>query len=123
MSVRVYLLAQRAFGAARTGSVFAFAPFIGAALAVMLGDRAFSGLMLLGSTVELGPGTLAQLHLGLSINKLTLPSDLIGPGLLQGDILTAPLRYDHGRLSPPIAPGLGIQIDRDLLEKYADSTA
>jgi drug/metabolite transporter (DMT)-like permease len=31
LSLRFYLLAQRAFGAARTGSVFAFAPFIGAA--------------------------------------------------------------------------------------------
>lgn len=39
LSLRLYLLAQRAFGAARTGSVFAFAPFVGAALAIMLGDR------------------------------------------------------------------------------------
>ncbi len=39
LSLRLYLLAQRAFGAARTGSVFAFAPFIGAALALALGDR------------------------------------------------------------------------------------
>jgi drug/metabolite transporter (DMT)-like permease len=34
ISLRFYLLAQRAFGAARTGSVFAFAPFVGAAVAV-----------------------------------------------------------------------------------------
>lgn len=39
LSLRFYLLAQREFGAARTGSVFAFAPFIGAALAFGLGDR------------------------------------------------------------------------------------
>jgi drug/metabolite transporter (DMT)-like permease len=39
LSLRFYLLAQRAFGAARTGSVFAFAPFIGAFLAFALGDR------------------------------------------------------------------------------------
>jgi drug/metabolite transporter (DMT)-like permease len=39
LSLRLYLLAQRAFGAARTGSVFAFAPFIGALLAVVMGDR------------------------------------------------------------------------------------
>lgn len=39
LSLRLYLLAQRAFGAARTGSVFAFAPFIGAGLAVALGER------------------------------------------------------------------------------------
>ena len=53
LSLRFYLLAQRAFGAARTGSVFAFAPFIGAALAVALGDRLASGLMVLGSVLML----------------------------------------------------------------------
>lgn len=60
LSLRLYLLAQRAFGAARTGSVFAFAPFIGAILAVGLGDRtmswgvAFGGLlMLLGVVLHL----------------------------------------------------------------------
>lgn len=42
LSLRLYLLAQRAFGAARTGSVFAFAPFIGAVFAVSLGDRSAS---------------------------------------------------------------------------------
>jgi len=53
LSLRFYLLAQRAFGAARTGSVFAFAPFIGAALALALGDRSASGLMALGSVLML----------------------------------------------------------------------
>jgi drug/metabolite transporter (DMT)-like permease len=53
LSLRFYLLAQRAFGAARTGSVFAFAPFIGAALAVAMGDRSASGWMALGSGLML----------------------------------------------------------------------
>ena len=53
LSLRFYLLAQRAFGAARAGSVFAFAPFIGAALAVALGERSFTALMLLGSLLML----------------------------------------------------------------------
>ena len=48
LSLRFYLLAQRAFGAARTGSVFAFAPFIGALGAFALGDRSGSWLMGLG---------------------------------------------------------------------------
>ncbi|CAN7766501.1 EamA family transporter [Variovorax sp. LjRoot290] len=48
LSLRFYLLAQRAFGAARTGSVFAFAPFIGAALAMALGDRSGSWIMAVG---------------------------------------------------------------------------
>ena len=60
LSLRLYLLAQRAFGAARTGSVFAFAPFIGASVAIALGDRspglataAGGALMLAGVVVHL----------------------------------------------------------------------
>ena len=51
LSLRLYLLAQRAFGAARTGSVFAFAPFIGAALAIALGDRSLSWGMAAGGAL------------------------------------------------------------------------
>jgi drug/metabolite transporter (DMT)-like permease len=39
LSLRLYLLAQRAIGAGRTGSVFALAPFLGAAVAIAFGDR------------------------------------------------------------------------------------
>ena len=39
LSLRLYLLAQRRIGAGRTGSVFALAPFVGAALAFALGER------------------------------------------------------------------------------------
>lgn len=53
LSLRFYLLAQRAFGAARTGSVFAFAPFIGAVVAVALGDRSASGMLAMGSALML----------------------------------------------------------------------
>ena len=53
LSLRFYLLAQRAFGAARTGSVFAFAPFIGAALAVSMGDHSTNWLMAAGSLLML----------------------------------------------------------------------
>ena len=38
LSLRLYLLAQRRVGAARTGSVFALAPFFGAAVAAGLGQ-------------------------------------------------------------------------------------
>ena len=48
LSLRFYLLAQRAFGAARTGSVFAFAPFIGAAIAIAMGDRSGTWIMATG---------------------------------------------------------------------------
>ncbi|RQO57344.1 multidrug transporter [Paucibacter sp. KBW04] len=48
LSLRCYLLAQRAFGAARTASVFAFAPFFGAGLAYALGERDGGLWLLLG---------------------------------------------------------------------------
>lgn len=53
LSLRLYLLAQRAFGAARTGSVFAFAPFIGALGAIALGDRSLTAGMAIGGALML----------------------------------------------------------------------
>jgi drug/metabolite transporter (DMT)-like permease len=50
-SLRLYLLAQRKIGAARTGSIFAIAPFVGAVVAWIMGDRP-------GGGVELAAGAL-----------------------------------------------------------------
>lgn len=60
LSLRFYLLAQRAFGAARTGSVFAAAPFIGATLAFGLGERGFS-LWLVGAAALMVAGIILHL--------------------------------------------------------------
>jgi drug/metabolite transporter (DMT)-like permease len=48
-SLRLYILAQRRIGAARTGSIFALAPFVGAALAWLAGDRELGLLTLLAA--------------------------------------------------------------------------
>ena len=53
LSLRFYLLAQRAFGAGRTGSVFAFAPFIGAMGAFAFGSRDVSWMLAAGGTLML----------------------------------------------------------------------
>jgi drug/metabolite transporter (DMT)-like permease len=50
-SLRLYLRAQRVLGAARTGSLFAVAPFFGAAIAVGLGDR--SGAVFIAASAVL----------------------------------------------------------------------
>ena len=64
LSLRFYLLAQRSFGAARTGSVFAFAPFIGALLAMALGERGGSLWMLCGAALMIAGILihLAEIH-------------------------------------------------------------
>lgn len=53
LSLRLYLLAQRAFGAGRTGSVFAFAPFIGALGAFALGNRSGTWMLVVGGVLML----------------------------------------------------------------------
>lgn len=60
LSLRLYLLAQREFGAARTGSVFAFAPFLGAVVAYALGERGDSVWLIAGALLML---TGVMLHL------------------------------------------------------------
>lgn len=60
LSLRLYLLAQRRIGAGRTGSVFALAPFLGAALGLALGDRgAGAGALAAAALFALG----AWLHI------------------------------------------------------------
>lgn len=49
LSLHFYLLAQRSIGAARTGSIFAMGPFVGAALAWALGDRSAGWLAVAGA--------------------------------------------------------------------------
>lgn len=51
LSLRLYLLAQREFGAGRTGSVFAFAPFIGALGALAFGGHKGTWILVLGGTL------------------------------------------------------------------------
>lgn len=60
LSLRWYLLAQRAFGAARTASVFAFAPFVGAALAWLLGERG-GGVWLAAGALLMAAGIVLHL--------------------------------------------------------------
>jgi drug/metabolite transporter (DMT)-like permease len=47
LSLRLYLRAQRSLGAARTGSIFSVAPFVGALLAFALGERAHAAAVMI----------------------------------------------------------------------------
>lgn len=95
LSLRFYLLAQRAFGAARTGSVFAFAPFIGAALAVALGDPSTSGLTAAGCALMLA-GVLLHFESAPCSNRTSRAS---APSLTHCTVLTIPLRRNASIVS------------------------
>lgn len=70
---------------------------------------------LLGSTLELWPGTAAQAHFGRACAVLDYPSDLVGPLMYQSDVVAPGWRYDNGALACPDRPGLGIELDYALL--------
>ncbi len=74
---------------------------------------------LLGSTIEMGPGTAAFVHLAVASRSLTVPSDLVSPGLLVDDICTVPFQFENGTLRPFEKPGLGVELDESKMAKWA----
>lgn len=66
---------------------------------------------LLGSTVELGLGTAAQLQLAASSPMVRWPSDLVGPLLYVDDVLADGLSWRNGYWEVPTGPGLGVTVD------------
>lgn len=74
--------------------------------------------VLLGSTVELGIGTAAALHLGIAAKAVTIASDLVGPGLLADDVVAPRLAYQQGHLRAPQGLGLGVDLVPTLVEQY-----
>ena len=74
---------------------------------------------LIGSTVELGIGTAAAAHLATACASVSVASDLVGPGLLKGDVVVPTLHYERGYMRPPSGPGLGVQLDEDRMQAYA----
>ncbi|MEI8256362.1 MAG: DMT family transporter, partial [Deltaproteobacteria bacterium] len=59
LSLRLYLMAQRRIGAARTGSIFALAPFVGAAIAWALGGKSL-GAWTVASAALFGAGVIVH---------------------------------------------------------------
>lgn len=75
---------------------------------------------LLGSTIELGPGTAASVHLAVSSASVNVPSDLVGPGLLRDDVCATPFSLEGGELAPFEGPGLGMDLDEVNMKRWAD---
>ena len=68
-----------------------------------------------GSTVELSIGTAARAHLLASVPNMDYPCYLAGPLVYQEQVVKEKVRYEEGYLYPPDGPGLGVELDEDLL--------
>jgi L-alanine-DL-glutamate epimerase-like enolase superfamily enzyme len=76
---------------------------------------------MIGSMPEFGIGTAAQIHLGVAMTNLGPDSDTCGVLYHAEDLLTRPLRIEGGYAYPPEGPGLGVEIDVDVLERWRRS--
>lgn len=72
-----------------------------------------------GTTMESSIGTAAGAHAFCASAGVTAGSELFGPLLLADDLVTEPVRYQDGRVLPPPGPGLGVELDREKVARYA----
>lgn len=73
----------------------------------------------IGSMPELGIGTASALHLAVTAPNLTDPCDACGATYQVADIVHERFTVTAGRLAPPDAPGLGVTLNTEALERYA----
>lgn len=78
--------------------------------------NAFALDCFIGSYLELGVGTAAGAHLAASIPNLNYPCYMFGPLKYEHDILKEPLKIADGKIEVPQGPGLGIELDEDMLK-------
>jgi L-alanine-DL-glutamate epimerase-like enolase superfamily enzyme len=86
----------------------AFAVFEAAAMPTML-----------GSMPEFGIGTAAQLHVGAVAPNLMATNDLCGFMYHRHDIVRESPRVRDGEVFGPGGPGLGVELDDELLARWA----
>lgn len=85
----------------------------------------------IGGSIETGIGNAANLHLGSATKIARLPSvcpvsqpeGSNGPKIAGvyylDDLITEPLRFEEGRVFTPVGAGLGIEVNRQKLKRYA----
>jgi muconate cycloisomerase len=118
---------QDAMALARAGAADVFSIYIGkgggigparkvAALAEAAGLTCT-----VGSNLELGVASAAMIHLAMAapgIDAETFPCDILGPFFYESDILAEPLPISAGAARPLERPGLGVELDDALVERY-----
>tara|TARA_B110000114_G_scaffold183726_1_gene225692 strand:- start:576 stop:1826 length:1251 start_codon:yes stop_codon:yes gene_type:complete len=72
------------------------------------------------SSGELGIQLATMLHLGAALPSLSFTADAHYHHLTDDVIKGGPMTYKGGKIKVPTGPGLGVELDRSKLEKYAE---
>lgn len=70
------------------------------------------------SSGELGIQLATMLHLGAVLSNLTYAADAHYHHLTDDIIEGGKFKYEHGTITVPTEPGLGVRLDRDKLAEY-----
>ena len=73
---------------------------------------------IIGSQAEMGIGTAACAHLGVSVPNLPHACECFGPLRYLRDIVEDPIPIAGGYLTPPEGPGLGVRLNQDAVREY-----
>jgi L-Ala-D/L-Glu epimerase len=75
-----------------------------------------------GSNLELDPGTAAMCHLTMATSNIAAGryhGDILGPLYHEIAVAREPVRFERGHVYCPNSPGLGVEVDWDLVERLA----
>ena len=67
--------------------------------------------------MDLGVRDMSSVHAAAAAG-CQLPSDIIGHLFREDDLIIEPIEMVNGCAVVPDRPGLGVELDRDALEKY-----
>jgi L-alanine-DL-glutamate epimerase-like enolase superfamily enzyme len=71
-----------------------------------------------GSEVDLGILEASALHACAAAPNCTLPSDIFGELVRVDDLITEPLKFEQGCAIVPQKPGLGVELDHSVLQRF-----
>ena len=85
----------------------------------MVGTAEAAGMKLvIGHGFGLSPYTLGEIHVAVTSNAFLAAIESVGPDKMLDDVVDSPVDISTGRYAISDAPGLGIALDEDKMEKY-----
>lgn len=79
--------------------------------------------LVIGHGFGLTTYTLAEVHVAATSSVFLPAIESVGPEKMMDDVVDCPLDIGDGRVTVPMAPGLGVSFDEDKLEQYRAKSA
>jgi muconate cycloisomerase len=77
----------------------------------------------MGTSHASGIKSAVETHLGVALRNMRYPADILGPLILEDDLLAEPIDMADGDARPSDRPGLGVELDRAAVERYERAAA